>query len=173
MGYRIGRTTTWTSALLCAMGKGVADGKLPNVDSIVVVRHRVLVYERYFAYPHQLAFDATTKHVGNSMTKSVVSLYHRSAIDRGLIKDLDAPIFPYFPENADAPRLEGSHNPAPSSDDVGRIELHQSSGISFEYDNGETELIGAILQRVSGKPVQCSSAGKYLYASRHQGRRLV
>src|SRR5215204_1300383 len=45
-------------ALLCAMGKGVADGKLPNVDSIVVVRHGVLVYERYFAYPHQPVFDA-------------------------------------------------------------------------------------------------------------------
>jgi hypothetical protein len=39
------------AALLCAMGKGIADGKLPNVDSIVVVRHGVLVYERYFTYP--------------------------------------------------------------------------------------------------------------------------
>lgn len=29
------------------MGKGVTDGKLANVDSIVVVRHSVLVYQRY------------------------------------------------------------------------------------------------------------------------------
>ena len=141
-------------ALLCAMGKGVADGKLPNVDSIVVVRHGVLVYERYFAYPHQRAFDATTKHVGNSMTKSVVSLLVGIAIDRGLIKDLDAPIFPYFPENADlrAPekdRITLRHLLTMSAG----LNSTRAPGISFEYDDGETELIGAILHRVSGKPV--------------------
>jgi CubicO group peptidase (beta-lactamase class C family) len=61
----------------------------------------VLVYERYFVYPNHLSFDATTKHVGNSMTKSVVSLLVGIAMDRGLIKDLDTPIFSYFPEFAD------------------------------------------------------------------------
>src|SRR5277367_1116987 len=51
------------AGLLCAMGNGVMDGKLANVDSIVVVRHGVLVYERYFDYPNHLSFDATIKHV--------------------------------------------------------------------------------------------------------------
>jgi CubicO group peptidase (beta-lactamase class C family) len=82
-------------AVLCAMGKGVSDGKLPNVDSIVVVRHGVLVYERYFS------FDATARHNGYSMTKSVTSLLVGIAVDRGLIKDLDAPVFSFFPEDAD------------------------------------------------------------------------
>ena len=82
------------------MGKGVIDGKLSNVDSIVVVRHGVLVYERYFDYPNHPSFDATTKHTGNSMAKSVVSLLVGIAMDRGLIRDLDAPIFSYFPEYA-------------------------------------------------------------------------
>jgi hypothetical protein len=81
------------AALLCAMGKGVIDGKLSNVDSIVVVRHGVLVYERYFDYPNHPSFDATTKHTGNSMAKSVVSLLVGIAMDRGLVRDLDAPIF--------------------------------------------------------------------------------
>src|SRR4051794_12956636 len=47
---------------LCAMGKGVTDGKLANVDSIIVVRHGVLVYERYFIYPNQQLYDPTIKH---------------------------------------------------------------------------------------------------------------
>src|SRR3981081_2545493 len=79
-------------ALLCAMGKGVMDGKLANVDSIVVVRHGVLVYERYFVYPNQTYFDATFRHTGNSMAKSVVSLLVGIELDRGLIKDFDAPV---------------------------------------------------------------------------------
>lgn len=86
---------------LCAMGKGIVDGKLANVDSIVVVRHGVLVYEHYFGYPNQQSFAANIKHVGNSMIKSIVSLLVGIAVDRGLIKDIDAPVAPYFPENAD------------------------------------------------------------------------
>lgn len=62
------------AALLCAMGKGVIDGKLSNVDSIVVIRHGVLVYERYFDCPNHPSF-ATTKHTGNSMAKSVVRFW--------------------------------------------------------------------------------------------------
>ena len=86
---------------LCAMGKGVTDGKLANVDSMVVIRHGVLVYERYFVSPNQRYLDATIRHLGNSMIKSVVSLLLGMALDRGLIKDLDAPVFSYFPEYAD------------------------------------------------------------------------
>jgi CubicO group peptidase (beta-lactamase class C family) len=82
-------------------GKGVTDGKLANVDSIVVVRHGVLIYDRYFSYPHHLDFDPTVKHAGNSMTKSVVSLLVGIAIDHGLIKTLDAPVLSYFPEYGD------------------------------------------------------------------------
>jgi len=84
-----------------SMGKGVLDGKLANVDSIVIVRHGVLVYEHYFDYLDPVTFDAAHKHVSNSMTKSVVSLLVGIAMDRGLMKDLDAPIFSYFPEYAD------------------------------------------------------------------------
>jgi hypothetical protein len=36
-------------ALLCAIGKAVSDGELANVDSIVVIRHGVLVYQRLFS----------------------------------------------------------------------------------------------------------------------------
>jgi hypothetical protein len=82
---------------LCAMSKGVTDGKLANVDSIVIVRHGVLIYERYFVHSNQQFFDATIKHTGNSMIRSVVSLLVGITVDRGLIKDLDTPIFSFFP----------------------------------------------------------------------------
>lgn len=164
------------AARLCAMGNGVSDGRLPNVDSIVVVRHGVLVYERYFGYPNHPSFDATIKHTGNSMAKSVVSLLVGIAMERGLIKNLDAPIFSYFPEYADL-RSPGkdritlrnlltmsaglnaavAHPIAHHDHDPYRhaleLNLARAPGVSFDYNSSETELIGAVLQRVSGKTV--------------------
>jgi CubicO group peptidase (beta-lactamase class C family) len=164
-------------AVLCAMGKGVLDGKLANVDSIVIVRHGVLVYEHYFDYLDPVTFDAAHKHVSNSMTKSVVSLLVGIAMDRGLIKDLDASIFSYFPEYADlrtpekdritlrnlltmSSGLHSSHSEQMflrHDHDPHRRALEMTlvsdPGTSFEYYSLGTELIGAILQKVSGKPV--------------------
>ena len=165
-------------ALLCAMGKGVTDGKLPNVDSIVVVRHGVLVYERYFSYPNQQFFDATTKHVGNSMTKSVVSLLVGIALDRGWIKDLDASVLSYFPEYADLrtpekDRITLRHLLAMSTglewherdglarmirvSDPFRYTLEQSvvapPGQVWNYNTGGSAVIGAILVKATGKPL--------------------
>lgn len=165
---------------LCAMGQGVADGKLANVDSIVVVRHGVLVYERYFFLSGPTgSFDpATVKHRGNSLTKSVVSLLVGIAVDRGLIKDLDASIFSYFPEYADlrspekdritlrslltmsdgldsASLLEpGGHSLDPDPyRSILETKLIREPGVAFEYNNATTELIGAVLQKVTGKTV--------------------
>jgi CubicO group peptidase (beta-lactamase class C family) len=144
------------SIRLCAMDDGIAGGRLANVDSIVVVRHGVLIYERYYVYPkQQFRFDATTRHPGNSMTKSVVSLLVGIAMDRGLIKDLDAPVISYFPEGADLR--------APGQDRITLRHLltmsaglgsDRAPGISFEYNNKETELVGAILKKVTGKTVE-------------------
>lgn len=140
--------------LLCTMDDGINDGKLANVDDIIVIRHGVLVYERYYNYPHQLNFDATTRHDGYSMTKSVVSLLVGIAMDRGLIKDMDAPVAAYFPDNADL-RM-------PGKDPITLRHLLMMSaglgsstapGVAFAYDNGETELIGAILNKVTGNAV--------------------
>jgi hypothetical protein len=73
------------------------DGNLANVDSTVVVRHGVLIYERYFVYPNQQFFDATIKHVGNSMIKSVISLLVGIAVDCGMIEELDSSVFLFSP----------------------------------------------------------------------------
>lgn len=142
------------AALLCAMDEGIRGGRLANVDDIVVIRHGVLVYERYYDYPHQLTYDATTRHNGYSMTKSVVSLLVGIAIDRSLIRDLDAPIVTYLPDykglrESDKDRITLRHLLTMSAG----LGSERALGVSFQYNDAETELIGAILKKVTGKPV--------------------
>jgi CubicO group peptidase (beta-lactamase class C family) len=165
------------SDALCTMGNGVADGSLSNVDSIVIVRHGVLVYERYFYDRRERfdrVFDATTKHSGFSMTKSVTSLLFGIAVDRGLITDLEASVSSYFPEYASlrtaekdritlrhlltmSDGLERDTFPAMQGPDPYRHFLKrkmvQQPGSFFDYDSGATELLGSVLQKVSGKRI--------------------
>ncbi|WP_063994534.1 serine hydrolase domain-containing protein [Bradyrhizobium sp.] len=142
------------AALLCAMDEGVSAGKLANVDDIVVIRHGALVYERYFADAQRPHADATTRHRGNSMTKSVVSLLVGIAVERGLIKDLDVPAFFYLPENVDLRMLDQDpitlrHLMTMSAG----LGSDRPPGVTFHYSNTETELVGAILKKVTGKAV--------------------
>jgi CubicO group peptidase (beta-lactamase class C family) len=141
---------------LCKMDDGITAGKLADVDSIVVVRHGVLVYERYYVFrPHQFEFDPTTRHQGYSMTKSVVSLLVGIAMDRGLIKDIDAPVISYFPEGtkllaAGQDRITLRHLLTMSAG----LGSDRVPGVSFNYNNRETELVGAVLNKVTGKDVE-------------------
>ena len=143
------------ATLLCTMDEGVSGGKLANVDDIVVIRHGVLVYERYFADPQRpLHADATTRHRGNSMTRSVVSLLVGIAMERGLIKDLDVPAFFYLPGNADLRMLDKDpitlRHLLTMSAGLGS---DRTPGVTFRYSDIETELVGAILKKVTGKTV--------------------
>src|SRR5437667_8465978 len=95
--------------LICAIGPSLA--KLTGADphGVVVARRGVLVYEQYFdgddmrgstwigIAPH----DANTLHNMESITKSVIALLVGIAFDRGLLKNLDAPILSFFPEYGD------------------------------------------------------------------------
>jgi len=119
---------------------------------------------------------ATIKHAGHSMTKSVVSLLVGIAVDRGQIADLDASVFSYFPEYADLRSPEKDRITLRSlltmSDGLDSsnffrghsldrdpyrtilgTRLAREPGISFEYNNATTELVGAVLQKVTGKTV--------------------
>jgi CubicO group peptidase (beta-lactamase class C family) len=80
-----------------------------NVHGVVVIRHGALAYERYFAGEDQnwgqplgrISFASDSKHDLRSVTKSVTSLLVGIALDRGLIGDIDEPLFTFFPEHAD------------------------------------------------------------------------
>src|SRR5437762_12069495 len=95
--------------LICAIGPSLAELKGADPHGVVVARRGVLVYEQYFEgddmrgstwigiAPH----DANTLHNMESITKSVIALLVGIAFDRGLLKNLDAPIFSFFPEYGD------------------------------------------------------------------------
>lgn len=170
------------ASLLRAMGERAGS---TDVHGIVVVRHGILVYERYFTAhdgDDRVTFDATTKHRGNSMAKSVTSLLVGIAADRGAIKDLDASVFSFFPEYADLrspekDRITIRHlltmsdglewfDFLPPYDTYGKFvqapdpyryiierPVMMEPGRSFNYNSGSTELLGAILQKTTGKAI--------------------
>src|SRR6266704_2727761 len=80
-----------------------------NVHAVLVARSGKLVFERYFKGSDEInglrvgsvTFDADTLHNIKSATKSVASLALGIAIDRGLIRSVDEPIFSFFPELSD------------------------------------------------------------------------
>src|SRR5207244_11402278 len=86
-----------------------------NAHDVAIARHGGLVYERYCAGKGwrqgmslgdvslgmslgDVNFDAATKHEMRSLSKSVTSLLVGIAFDRGLLTDLDAPVFSFFPD---------------------------------------------------------------------------
>ncbi|MGY3588831.1 serine hydrolase domain-containing protein [Bradyrhizobium sp. USDA 4350] len=98
-------------AALCRMADRLATGA--NVHAVLVVRSGKLVFERYFSGSDEVpgrfygsrvedvAFNADTLHNIKSVSKSVTSLAVGIAIDRGLIRSINEPIFSFFPELSD------------------------------------------------------------------------
>jgi CubicO group peptidase (beta-lactamase class C family) len=93
-------------ALICGIGPRLEALKEAKAHGVVIARHGRLVYERYFAGNDwrlsmplgDVNFEAATKHDVRSISKSVTSLLVGIAFDRGLLTDLDAPVFSFFPE---------------------------------------------------------------------------
>jgi CubicO group peptidase (beta-lactamase class C family) len=96
-------------ALICGLGPRLEALKEAQAHGIVIARHGRLIYEHYFAGKDQrldgrsvdVNFDAGTKHAIFSISKSVTSLLVGIALDRGLLTDLDAPVFSFLPEYGD------------------------------------------------------------------------
>lgn len=80
-----------------------------NVHAALIVRRGKLVYEHYFtgedkawATPlGRVSYHSRLRHDLRSITKSITSLLFGVAVDRGWIKDIDEPVFSFFPEHAD------------------------------------------------------------------------
>ena len=95
-------------AALCRMTDRLAASDA-NIHAVLVARGGRLVFERYFVGSDEVnnrkagnvTFDADTLHNVKSVTKSVASLAFGIAIDRGLIRSVNEPIFSFFPELSD------------------------------------------------------------------------
>ena len=96
-------------AALCRMADRLAASDDANIHAVLVARGGKLAFERYFrgsdeinSHPvGKITFDADTLHNVKSVTKSVASLAVGIAIDRGLIRSINEPIFSFFPELSD------------------------------------------------------------------------
>jgi len=94
---------------LCGMADRLAASSTANVHAVLVARGGKLVFERYFRGSDEIygrrvgnvTFDADTLNDMKSVSKSVASLALGIAIDRGLIRSVNEPIFSFFPELSD------------------------------------------------------------------------
>jgi CubicO group peptidase (beta-lactamase class C family) len=104
-----------------------------NVHAVLVVRHGTLVFEHYFSGADerqgrplgQVAFGPETKHDERSVTKSVTALVLGIAIDRGWVKSVDEPVLSFV----------------------------TAPGQLYNYSSGSAELLGAVLKKATGKPL--------------------
>ena len=80
------------SLKLAEMLDAIRSGE-PNIHSILIIRHGVLIMEAYFD-----PFHAEAPHELASCTKSVTSALVGIAIDKGLMKGASQPAYELFPE---------------------------------------------------------------------------
>jgi CubicO group peptidase (beta-lactamase class C family) len=93
---------------LCRMADRLAASDA-NIHAVLVAHSGKLLFERYFRGSDEIygrpvgnvTFDADTLHNVKSVSKSVASLAFGIAIDRGLIRGVNEPIFSFFPELCD------------------------------------------------------------------------
>jgi CubicO group peptidase (beta-lactamase class C family) len=81
------------SGALASYRARAGSGEFGPVDSLLVVRHGVLVEEAYYR-----GWRSNQLHAVYSVTKSVTSLVLGIAFERGLIPSLDTPVLSQFPE---------------------------------------------------------------------------
>jgi len=100
------RNDGWTTASVEDVGfarseieglvTAVIDGQAGVLHSLLVVRDGRLVLEEYFH-----GYGPDDLHRLASVTKSVASLLVGLALDQGRIRDLDVPVFSFFPQHDD------------------------------------------------------------------------
>ena len=131
--------------------------------------------------PPKLPHNSSTKHDLQSMTKSVVGLLVGIALDRGVINSVETPALSFFPDYGDladpakaritvrnmltmTAGLRWPYKPylsmarqTDAAPDPYRFVLEQplvaKSGSWWHYNNGSAEVVGGILQRASGRPL--------------------
>jgi len=81
----------WNTGVLAGVEAKIADATYKGVTSIVVADHGRLVYEAYFN-----GGGRDTLNDMRSATKTLTALLAGAAIERGLIPDVHAKVYPYF-----------------------------------------------------------------------------
>lgn len=152
-----------------------------NIHSILILRNGHVVLELYFP-----PFGPQDKHMLFSVTKSVTSALIGIAIQEGKIKSIDQKVLDFFPDrqmaNLDDRKkaitirnllsmtsgLSAADDFMWTSADWVQFTLDQpmdaTPGTSFEYNSGNTMLLSAILQKVTGETA-LAYAKEHLFGS--------
>ena len=165
---------------------------IPNIHSLLIEKDGHLIYEQYFKGKDELwgqnlgyiNHSVNDLHDVRSISKSVVSACIGIAISQHLIKDIDQPVFSFFPEyskyntngkqnitirhlltmssglswdeeNKDESKncesiMERSANPI---DFILNRPLAATPGTIWNYNSGGTQLLAAIIKKVSGEDI--------------------
>ena len=93
---------------LDSLQKRLRAGEIPNLHSVVIIRHDQMVADWYFegtdkqwGTPLTIKFGPEILHDVRSVTKSIVSLLAGIAVADHAIESLDSPVLDYFPECKD------------------------------------------------------------------------
>jgi CubicO group peptidase (beta-lactamase class C family) len=146
--------------------------KLPDVYSLLVVRHGYLVYEKYYA-----GSDATANFGLRSVTKNFASAMIGIALRDGYLKSVDQKVADLLPELFaqvdDARKADitvrhllnmtsgfawdetNAYLPLPPGQSVGQaivgLPLESAPGSQFNYSSAASQLLSIVFTRVTGK----------------------
>ncbi|MCK1713116.1 MULTISPECIES: serine hydrolase [unclassified Bradyrhizobium] len=163
---------------LCRMTDRLAANT--TMHAAVVARSGKLVFERYFRgddeipgrfYGHRVenvTFDAGTLHNMKSVSKSVASLAVGIAIDRGLIRSVNEPIFSFFPELSDlrSPEKDRIQLLHVLSMSMG-LEWVEATPATGDYNNDEARMHMAWdpCRYVLGRSVTAAAGQEFFYST--------
>ncbi|WP_297093714.1 serine hydrolase [uncultured Draconibacterium sp.] len=155
----------------------IVNGDYGRLNSFLLIRNNQLICEEYF-----YGYGQNTLHQAESTTKSITSLLIGIAADNGFITDLNEPVAaimeaPDFDKRITLEHLltmtsgllPNDEELYLSDDRIATIlsrELNCEPGTKFQYDGGNTELLGAILKKKTGMYAD-EFAKKYLFEPLH------
>ena len=173
-------------------------GKYDDIHSLLIIKNGKLVLEEYFRVNGRIYSQFVTEmyrdriHLLASSTKSITSTLIGIAIKKGFIKDVEAPVFEFFPEydylnNEQKGKIRLKHlltmtaglewqqsNEQPrdalgmwNTEDVIKYYLEKpvvaEPGTEFTYSNGISTVLGAIIKNTSGMGAD-KFAEQYLFS---------
>ncbi len=93
------------SAKINNMMNRILTSSIPNIHSILIMKDGKLVLEEYF-----YGYDKSRTHRIHAVTASFTSALIGIAWDKGLIKDLNSPVYEYFQDHSDSPWVADKYN---------------------------------------------------------------
>jgi CubicO group peptidase (beta-lactamase class C family) len=164
-------------AALCRMADRLAALSDPNIHAVLVARSGRLVFERYFrgndeipgrifgSRVENVTFDADTLHNVKSASKSVASIAVGIAVDRGLIRSVDEPIFSFFPELSDlrSPEKERIQLVHALTMSMGLKWVEATPGTGDDNDEVRMHMAPDPCRYVLGLPVTAPAGQEFFY----------